>query len=107
MVPAAALLLFFLAYPRGLGVWLGSTDTTLAGPGRWVGLDNYIFLIQDPLARLALFNTVVYTVLASIIKFALGLWLALLLNQKVPFKTLFRSLVLLPWIVPTALSALA
>jgi multiple sugar transport system permease protein len=107
MLPAAALLLFFLAYPLGLGLWLGSTDTTLAGPGRWIGLENYIHLAQDPIARLALFNTVVYTIVASVIKFALGLWLALLLNEKVPFKTLFRSLVLLPWIVPTALSALA
>lgn len=107
MLPAAAILLFFLAYPLGLGIWLGSTNTTLAGPGKWIGLGNYIYLAQDPIARLALFNTIVYTVVASIIKFALGLWLALILNQNVPFKTVFRSLVLLPWIVPTALSALA
>jgi len=107
MLPAAALLLFFLAYPLGLGLWLGSTDTTLDGPGQWVGLENYIRLARDPVALLSLFNTIVYTVVASIIKFALGLWLALLLNEKIPFKTIFRSLVLLPWIVPTALSALA
>src|SRR3546814_10860208 len=61
----------------------------------------------DPVAQLALFNTIFYTVVARVIKFGLGLWLALVLNQRVPFKTLFRSLVLLPWIVPTALSALA
>src|SRR3546814_19825812 len=61
----------------------------------------------DPVAQLALFNTIFYTVVASVIKFGLGLWLALVLNQRVPFKTMFRSLVLLPWIVPTALSALA
>src|SRR5690606_14503659 len=57
--------------------------------------------------QLALFNTIFYTVIASILKFILGLWLALLLNKNLPFKAFFRSVVLLPWIVPTALSALA
>ena len=56
---------------------------------------------------LALFNTLFYTVVASVVKFALGLWLALLLNEKLPFKTFFRTVILLPYIVPTALSALA
>ena len=57
--------------------------------------------------RLALFNTLFYTVVASVLKFALGLWLALLLNRNLPFKSFFRAVVLLPWIVPTALSAIA
>lgn len=107
MLPAAILLLLFLAYPLGLGAWLGSTDTTLGGGGNWVGLRNYMDLISDPIARLAIFNTIFYTTVASVIKFALGLWLALLLNRRIPFKTFLRSVILLPWIVPTALSALA
>jgi multiple sugar transport system permease protein len=57
--------------------------------------------------RLALFNTLFYTVVASVIKFALGLWLALLLNKHLPFKSFIRATVLLPFIVPTALSAIA
>lgn len=107
MLPAAILLLLFLAYPLGLGAWLGSTDTTLGGGGNWVGLRNYMDLISDPIARLAIFNTIFYTTVASVIKFALGLWLALLLNRRIPFKTFLRSVILLPWIVPTALPALA
>ncbi|HEY9459640.1 MAG TPA: sugar ABC transporter permease [Paralcaligenes sp.] len=107
MLPAAVLLLFFLTYPLGLGVWLGSTDTKLGTTGNWVGLDNYIYLFGDPIAMLALLNTIFYTLLASVLKFMLGLWLALLLNKHLPLKTIFRSIVLLPWIVPTALSALA
>ena len=63
--------------------------------------------MQDEVTRLALFNTLFYTFVASVIKFALGLWLALLLNEKLPFKTFFRTVILLPYIVPTALSALA
>jgi len=107
MLPAAALLLTFLTYPLGLGVWLGFTDAKIGRAGHWIGLENYQFLATDPVALLSLFNTVFYTVVASVFKFALGLWLAILLNEKLPFKAVLRAVVLLPWIVPTALSALA
>jgi multiple sugar transport system permease protein len=107
MLPAAVLLLLFLTYPLGLGVWLGFTDAKIGRPGVFVGLENYAFLIGDPVTRLSLFNTLFYTIIASILKFLLGLWLALLLNRALPFKTLLRAVVLLPWIVPTALSAIA
>lgn len=107
MLPAAALLLVFLTYPLGLGTWLGFTDTKIGRGGEWIGLDNFVFLWGDAVTRLALFNTIFYTTVASVIKFALGLWLALLLNKHLPFKAFFRAVVLLPFIVPTALSALA
>jgi multiple sugar transport system permease protein len=107
LLPAAAMLLVFLTYPLGLGVWLGFTDTKVGRGGVWVGLENYEFLFGDAVARLSLFNTFFYTVVASVIKFALGLWLALLLNKHMPFKSFVRAVVLLPFIVPTALSAIA
>jgi multiple sugar transport system permease protein len=107
MFPAGALLLLFLTYPLILGVWLGFTDAKIGRKGVWVGLDNYQFLLQDDVTRTALFNTLFYTFVASVLKFALGLWLALLLNEKLPFKTFFRTVILLPYIVPTALSAIA
>ena len=107
MVPAAGLLLFFLTYPLILGVWLGFTDTKIGRDGVWIGLENYQFLFGDEVTRLALFNTLFYTFVASVLKFALGLWLAILLNEKIPFKTFFRTVILLPYIVPTALSAIA
>lgn len=107
MVPAAAILIVFLTYPLGLGVWLGFTDTKIGRGGQWIGLENYVFLWDDSVTRLALFNTLFYTVVASVVKFLLGLWLAILLNEKIPYKTFFRSVILLPYIVPTALSALA
>ena len=107
MLPAAVLLLFFLTYPLGLGVWLGFTDTKIGRAGQFVGLENYEFLFGDSVARLSLFNTILYTAVASVLKFLLGLWLALLLNKHLPFKSFFRAVILLPWIVPTALSAIA
>lgn len=107
MVPTALLLLLFLTYPLILGVWLGFTDTKIGRPGVWIGLENYIYLMSDSVTRLVLFNTLFYTVVASALKFVLGLWLAILLNEKIPFKTFFRTVILLPYIVPTALSAIA
>jgi len=107
MLPAAALLLFFLTYPLGLGVWLGFTDAKIGRVGEWIGIENYEYLVTDSVFRLSVFNTFVYTVVASVMKFALGLWLALLLNKNIPFKSFVRAIVLLPFIVPTVLSAIA
>ncbi len=107
LLPAAAFLLLFLTYPLGLGTWLGFTDAKIGRGGAWIGLDNFRSLWDDEVLRLVVFNTLFYTLVASVIKFALGLWLALLLNQHLPFKSLLRAVVLLPFIVPTALSALA
>ena len=107
MLPAGALLLVFLTYPLGLGTWLGFTDAKIGRPGEWIGAENFIFLFGDDVARLSLFNTLFYTIVASVLKFALGLWLALLLNKSLPFKAFLRAVVLLPFIVPTALSAIA
>jgi multiple sugar transport system permease protein len=107
MLPAAVLLLIFLTYPLGLGTWLGFTDAKIGRAGEWIGLGNFSYLITDSVTRLALFNTIFYTTVSSIIKFVLGLWLAVLLNKKLPFQSFFRAIVLLPWIVPTALSAIA
>ena len=107
MLPAAVFLLFFLTYPLGLGVWLGFTDTKIGRPGVFIGLENYKWLFDDPVFWLSVFNTVFYTFFASVAKFALGLWLALLLNRHLPFKNFFRAIILLPWVVPTVLSAMA
>jgi multiple sugar transport system permease protein len=107
MLPAAVLLLVFLTYPLGLGTWLGFTDAKVGRAGEWIGLENYRYLWGDSVVRLAVFNTLFYTVVASILKFFLGLWLALLLNRNIRFKTFFRAVILLPYIVPTALSAIA
>ncbi|MCG3190541.1 MAG: Inner membrane ABC transporter permease protein YcjO [Burkholderiaceae bacterium] len=107
MLPAGVLLLLFLTYPLGLGTWLGFTDAKIGRAGQWIGLDNYAFLWGDSVTRLALFNTIFYTLVASILKFALGLYLAILLNRNIRIKTFFRAVILLPYIVPTALSAIA
>src|SRR5690242_7089964 len=107
MLPAAAFLILFLAYPLGLGVWLSFTDARLGRAGVFVGIENYEYLWDDSTFWLTVFNTLLYTVVASTIKFAVGLYLALLLNERLPFKAIIRAAVLIPFIVPTVLSAIA
>jgi multiple sugar transport system permease protein len=107
MLPAGGILLLFLAYPLGLGFWLGMTDASIGDPGHFVGLANFVSLAHDTVFLLAVFNTIVYTVVASTLKFAIGLYLALLLNRRLMFKSLIRAVVLLPFVVPTVLSAIA
>jgi multiple sugar transport system permease protein len=107
MLPAAAILILFLAYPLGLGVWLSFTDARIGRSGIFVGLENYEWLWGDDVFWLSVFNTLLYTTVASTIKFAVGLYLALLLNENLPFKAILRAVVLIPFIVPTVLSAIA
>ena len=107
MVPALAFLVLFLAYPLGLGVWLSFTDTRIGRGGAFIGLENYEWLQGDSIFWISVFNTLLYTIVASVLKFALGLYLALLLNERLPFKALIRAAVLIPFIVPTVLSAIA
>ena len=107
MLPAAGFLLLFLVYPLGLGIWLSFTDSRIGTPGSFVGVENYEWIIGDPKFQTAVFFTLLYTLVASVLKFGIGLYLAVLLNQSMPFKALVRSIVLIPFIVPTVLSAVA
>ena len=107
MMPTAVLLGLFLAYPLFLGVWLSFTDTKIGRAGKFIGLENYGWLSDDKVFWLSVTNTLLYTVVASAAKFAIGLYLALLLNKHMPFKAIIRAIVLIPFIVPTVLSAIA
>jgi multiple sugar transport system permease protein len=107
MLPAAAFLILFLAYPLFLGIWLSFTDARIGRDGVFIGFENYQWLSDDSVFWLSIFNTLLYTIVASAIKFAVGLYLALLLNRHMPFKAMIRAAVLIPFIVPTVLSAIA
>lgn len=107
LLPAIGLLLVFLSYPLGLGIWLAFTDTRIGRSGVFIGFENFESLWHDPVFITSVWNTLLYTGVATVAKFGLGLWLALLLNNHLPFKSLLRALILVPWIVPTVLSAIA
>ena len=107
LLPTIILLGLFIAYPFVEGVLLSVTDTRVGVPGHFVGLANFVALLDDSIFRTAVWNTFVYTAVATVFKLALGLWLALLLNRHFKGKAFTRAFVLLPFIIPTVLSTFA
>src|SRR5271169_3966244 len=81
LLPTVILLGLFIAYPFVKGVLLSVTDAKVGVPGKFVGLDNFDKLWNDSIFRVAVRNTFVYTIVTTVFKLALGLWLAMLLNR--------------------------
>jgi multiple sugar transport system permease protein len=106
MLPGAILLMVFMAYPFFLGIWLSVTDSAIGRMGRFIGLRNFADLLTDSIFHQTAWNTLVYAMVTVPFKAALGLGLALLLNNHMRFSNPIRAAVMMPWIVPTALSTL-
>jgi multiple sugar transport system permease protein len=107
LLPTVVLLGLFIAYPFVKGVMLAVTDAKVGVPGHFVGLQNFEAIWNDSIFRVAVWNTCVYTFVATVFKLALGLWLAVLLNRHFRGKAITRAFILLPFIIPTVLSTLA
>jgi multiple sugar transport system permease protein len=71
----------------------------LVTPSRWVGLDNYDALVQDPNFGQAVRNTLVYTALYATLSVIIGLALALALNRRIRLVGLYRTLFFVPFVV--------
>ena len=106
IAPAFFLLLFLVAYPFALSLWFSLSDARVGETGNFVGLDNFARLLRSGSFRQTLQNSIVFTAAALTLKTVLGMALALLLFRLVRFKRLIRGAILLPFIVPTALSTL-
>ncbi|MEV0569482.1 ABC transporter permease subunit [Dactylosporangium sp. NPDC050588] len=72
-----------------------------------VGFDNYVNLLSDPFFRTAVANTFVYTAWSEVFKVAAGLVAALLLHHLRRGRSIVTGLVLLPWIIPTVVTAVS
>jgi multiple sugar transport system permease protein len=106
IAPAFFLLLFLVAYPFALSVWLSFSDARVGETGSFVGLENFQRLLTSSIFLQTLQNSIIFTALALGAKTVFGMILALLLFRIGKFKRLIRGAVLLPFIVPTALSTL-
>jgi multiple sugar transport system permease protein len=107
VTPALLLLGTLIAYPFLLALYWSLTSRSAGSPGIFVGLDNFLYLLSGPIFQQTLRNTAVFTVCSVAAKLALGMAAALVLNQAFRGRNLARGVFLLPWIVPTSLSALA
>ncbi|HEV8441794.1 MAG TPA: sugar ABC transporter permease [Methylomirabilota bacterium] len=106
VTPALLLILILVAYPFAMALYFALSDSFIGRPSHWVGLRNFIDLWQSDAFRQTFQNAFVFTGAAVACKLVLGIALALLLNEQLWFKRMMRGAVLLPWVIPTALSTL-
>jgi multiple sugar transport system permease protein len=105
--PALAVLAFVVVYPFFSAIWISFHDKMIGAPAQFVGLGNYAELFGDPRFVQVIRNTLVYTFAAVAIKFALGLAMALVLAQDRPLNYVYRTILFVPWAVPTIVAALS
>ncbi|HUK08968.1 MAG TPA: sugar ABC transporter permease [Stellaceae bacterium] len=102
LVPAALCLLATVAVPIGKAIQMSLYADVLFKPQdyRFIGLGNYIYLVEDPVFWLSLWNSFVWVFGSVVLQFVVGFAAALLLHQAFAGRTLLRTLLLLPWVIP-------
>ena len=106
ITPALILIMLLVAYPFCVAVYFSLSNSFIGRPSHFIGLTNFIRLWDADAFRQTFQNAFVFTGISVAFKLVLGISLALLLNQQLWFKRLIRGAVLLPWVIPTALSTL-
>ena len=107
IAPALLLIVCLVAYPFGMAIYFSLSDYWVGAPGEFVGLENFRQIFANEVFHRTVYNSFVFTSIAVVLKAVLGVWLAMLLFRTMRFKRLIRGAVLLPWVIPTALSTLA
>jgi multiple sugar transport system permease protein len=106
LLPTPLVLGSVVLYPFMSAIWISFQSKQAGTPGRFVGLQNYGELLGDPTFRAIVANTVVYTAAAVAVKFVLGLLGALVLAQARLLNNVYRTVLFVPWAVPTVIAAL-
>ena len=100
VLPVLVVLLGLVAYPFFYAIFIAFTDRVVGDAGEWVGFANFRYLFGQPSFTRAITNTVTLVVVSDVLKLLIGLGLALVLNERIKGRGLFRALVLLPWAMP-------
>jgi len=98
LAPYIAVFLAFMVVPSTYGLYLSFTDFRLgAVHPRWTGLDNFAYVLTDPLFRTTVVNTVVFVLESTPALVVVPLALAVLLNQRLPMRAFFRGAFFVPF----------
>jgi multiple sugar transport system permease protein len=102
LFPALFVILGLNLYPTIEGILTSFTNQSLIDPGKsaWIGVENYVKLVQDPVFQIALWHSVELTFSAVLLQVLLGLVMSHLLIQKVPGIHFFRSVAMITWVLP-------
>ncbi len=107
VLPMVVLMAGLIFWPFVNAVLISFTTRSIARTEQWVGLDNYRRLFSDPAFLSAIYNSVLFTVVSVASKLVVGITIALLLNSRLPFRNVLTGIMLLPWIVPEVVTAMA
>lgn len=108
LLPAIFIIIGLIGYPFVYSIFLSLTDTTVGKPGVFVGLSNFVKLIANPNFKQVLVNSIVYSAFAVVIKLTIGLLVAAFIKNIVgKWSKFIKGAILLPWVVPSSLSAIA
>lgn len=109
VAPVVLYTALFFVYPIVRTGQLSLQDYTFmsyfTGQADFVGFDNYVTIFGHPLFPSVVLNTAIFTVVSLVFQFTLGLALAVFFNRSFPLSALFRSLILVPWLLPVIVSA--
>ena len=107
MAPMLIVLALVAGWPLVRTMWFGFTDANLSDlqAAEFVGFVNYYYLLTDPDWWNAVWNTLVFTGVSLILETILGMAIALTLNAHFRGRGLLRAAVLIPWAIPTVVSA--
>ncbi|MCQ6272751.1 sugar ABC transporter permease [Pseudarthrobacter sp. R1] len=106
-MPSVVLLLLINLYPLGYAGLQSVRDGDLIAPGKFVGLENYAYVLGQPSFLRAVLFTLVFTIVGVFGSWLVGLGFALLLQTVIPARPLFKTLLLLPWVVPIVVTTTA
>lgn len=108
LTPALLVTLVFALYPVLDSFWLSLHHIFIGIPslGRsFIGLENYLNLLQDPVSHQALFVTLAFVLLSTVLEVACGLVIALVIHERFPGRGLVRAAILIPWAIPTVVAS--
>lgn len=107
-LPMILLLLAVVAFPIGYSLWISVQSYNLRRPQsiRFIGLENYFFVLSSEEFWRTLKTTLIFTVGSVASEICVGMMLALLLNERFYGRGLLRSMVLLPWAIPTVVGGI-
>ena len=99
-LPAVLLVLGLVAYPFLYAIFISFTNRVVGNPGHWIGFDNFRYLRTSPSFTRSIRNTITLVLVTDAAKLAIGLGLALLVNQKIRGRGIFRAFIMIPWAMP-------
>jgi trehalose/maltose transport system permease protein len=105
ILPALLIILVVAFYPIAYAVYLSFFKANIHNAGNFVGLQNYVLMVQSSEFGEGLRNTLIFTVVSVFFEFVIGLAIALAINRAFRGRGLVRAAVLVPWAFPTVISA--